>query len=81
MLKQKSTGFGGGLIMAGLFIGAIGALIFLVGIIVDTTVPTGNGDRVHNIGLLQQQQLLVLVGIVGAIAGGALTLFGWVKIR
>jgi len=81
MLKQKSTAFGGGLIMAGLFLGAIGGLIFLIGITVDTTVSTGNGERVHNIGLLQQQQLLILIGIAGGIAGGALTLLGWVKIR
>lgn len=47
---------------------AIGALIALPGLLMDTTVATG-GSRVHNIGLLSRQGNLLAVGALFFLSG------------
>jgi hypothetical protein len=55
----------------------VGLLALALGLIMDTSVATGFGDtRVHNIGLLRQQQNLILVGIAVSILGVILLVFG-----
>lgn len=49
---------------------AVSMLIGVVGLAMDTTVPTDNG-RVHNIGLMQDQQITIMLAMFGI----ALSLF------
>jgi hypothetical protein len=59
------------------FLRFFGALFFLGGIIAavyfyayfDTTVATGFGSRVHNIGLMQERQVNLAISIVVALVG------------
>lgn len=51
----------------------ISALIGIGGLGMDTTVPTVMGTRVHNLGLMQQQQNMIMVAMFGIVV--ALILF------
>ncbi|HWI81562.1 hypothetical protein, partial [Ramlibacter sp.] len=57
---------------------AVGALLALVALNLDTSVSTGFG-RVHNIGLQSQQQMLLILGCVMFLAG--VILFAVEKIK
>lgn len=57
---------------------AVGALLALVAVNLDTSVSTGYG-RVHNIGLQSQQQMLLILGCVLFLAG--IILFAVEKIK
>jgi hypothetical protein len=60
-----------------------GVLVMVVGIFVlaiafgsDTSVPSDDGSRVHNLGLMQNQHNLVIVGAALLIVGGILVATG-----
>jgi len=57
---------------------AVGVLLALIAISLDTSVSTGYG-RVHNIGLQSQQQMLLILGCVMFLAG--VILFAVEKIK
>lgn len=46
-----------------------GALIGFVGLVMDTSVPTRDGGRIHNLGLLREQQNAMTLGGVLFIGG------------
>lgn len=56
-----------------------GLLLVLVALGVDTTVETGYGGRVHNLGMQQQQLMLLIFGCVLFLAG--IVLFGVMKLK
>lgn len=47
----------------------IGAIAFFVGFTLDTSVATMNGGRVHNIGLMNDRQNIIIVAGVLAVIG------------
>lgn len=53
-----------------------GALLFLVALVTDTSVATGAGTRVNNIGLLAQQSMFIMLGGFLLIAGVILIVAG-----
>lgn len=58
---------------------AAGGLLVMVAMGLDTTVSTGYGRRVHNLGLQQQQLMLLILGCMFFLAG--IVLFGILKIK
>jgi hypothetical protein len=46
----------------GIGVGVVGGILLLFALVMDTTVATSSGRRVHNIGLLNQQQSLLMIG-------------------
>jgi hypothetical protein len=61
----------------GILLLVIGILILLVGVGMDTTVPTELGERrVHNFGLMNQKQNTILFGGVISIIGAVFVGFG-----
>ena len=66
----------------------LGALVFFAGgllaasaLSADTTVGTGDGRRVHNLGLMQQQRKALTLGAGVAIAGLLLVALGEIVVR
>jgi hypothetical protein len=53
----------------GIVTSVIAGLLILVALVMDTSVSTPSGQRVHNIGLLNQQQNFLMLGAVLAIVG------------
>ena len=53
----------------GVAVGVVGALILLSALAMDTSVATPSGTRVHNIGLLRQQQNFMMLGGLAVIGG------------
>ena len=68
--NKQGRGNGGGLLLG---IGLIGVLLALG---MDTTVESTGGTRVHNIGLMNQQQNFLIVCVVVALAGAILLMRG-----
>lgn len=62
-----------------MLIGFIFGVMLLLAMTSDTTVATDGGNRVHNLGLLQQQQQFFIISIVGVVFGAALFIVGWLK--
>lgn len=61
----------------GFFLLAVGAIAFLVGFSMDTSVSTRLGSRVHNIGLINERQNIIIFAgvmtVIGAIFFGLAT--------
>lgn len=57
----------------------LGVAIVLMAFSLDTTVSTGGGQRVHNIGLQAQQQMLLILGCAVFLAG--MVVFGIAKLK
>ena len=53
----------------GVVVAVIGGLIAAGALMLDTTVSTGTGSRVHNIGLQQQQMMVLIIGLALAAFG------------
>jgi uncharacterized paraquat-inducible protein A len=60
----------------GVLVMVVGVFILAIAFASDTTVPSGDGSRVHNLGLMQNQQNLVIVGAALLIVGGVLVAMG-----
>lgn len=57
-----------------LVIGSV--LLLLIGLMMDTSVPTSTGTRVHNIGLLREQQNTLTIGALMMVVGVGLLVTG-----
>lgn len=60
----------------GVLLWVVAALFLLAAFGMDTSVPTGTGSRVHNIGLMRAQENAVLIGIGLLIVGAIFIAFG-----
>lgn len=58
---------------------SLGIVLIVLAFNLDTTVSTGYGERVHNLGLQAQQQMMVILGGVLFLAG--VVLFGVAKLK
>jgi ABC-type anion transport system duplicated permease subunit len=58
---------------------AAGVLLAMIAVGTDTTVGSGLGGRVHNLGLQQQQLMLLIVGCAMFLAG--IVVFGIAKLK
>jgi hypothetical protein len=56
----------------GLILLIVGGLVLVTAFAMDTSVDTGAGGRVHNIGLMNEKQNTLLLGAALAIVGSVL---------
>lgn len=54
----------------------VGGFFLLRAVLMDTSVPTGMGERVHNIGLMRDQQNAIVIGIGLMVIGAILVAMG-----
>lgn len=60
----------------GVLLLVVGLIALFAGFGMDTTVPTRDGGRVNNIGLISDKQNIMLLGAALSVVGAILTVFG-----
>ena len=77
--KEEASPAAGTASSFGVVAAIIGGLIAMGALMMDTTVSTATGDRVYNIGLQQQQMMVMLMGLAIFATGIFVAIFTWKK--